>query len=311
MDQPAQSKHTGKKIWFGIVITLSVLVLVFSVIGVIGTWVLRGTLSDFTVSLLQTAENTAGRAQEVIAQVETPLGEIQQIATNVAKVSSELSQNVQDEGLLKLLLPPEQEQKLVDLATKVQDTLATVHEVLAGAANLYETINRMPFITLPELGLEKVRAVEQTVNEIRLAIEELKGNVAQIRAGAAEKIGVVTEIATRISDRLAEVQDNLAVLDAELEGFQQTLAEVRSAVPTVFALAALLITLLLVYIAYTQVEVIRLFVLRWRLLEVTLAVQTEDASGTAEIVSQEEGVTSMPSEEEPPSEVPGEDEAQE
>ena len=310
MNQPAQSKHAGKKIWYGTVITLSTLVLLLSVVGVIGTWVMRGTLSDFTVSLLQTAEDTAVRAQQVIAQVEDPLGEIQQISTKVAEVSSKLSQNVQDEGLLKLLLPPEQEQKLVNLATKVQDTLATIHEVLSAAANLYETIDRMPFVTLPAPGLEKVRAVEQAVNEIRVTIEELKGNVAQFRAGAADKIGVVTEIATRISDRLAEALDNLAALDAELEGLQQTLAGVRSAVPTVFALAALLISLLLVYVAYTQVEVIRLFVLRWRSLEVATAALPEEAPVTAEIASPVEGAPSTLTEESP-SDAPGEGEAQE
>lgn len=311
MEQPAQSKHTGKKFWYGTVITLSVLLLVFSVVGVIGTWVLRGTVSDFTVSLLQTAEDTAGRAQQVIAQVEDPLGEIQQIATKVAQASSELSQNVQDEGLLKLLLPPEQEQKLVNLATKVQDTLATIHEVLSAAVGLYETIDRIPFVNLPAPGLEKVRAVEQTVNEIRLAVEELKGNVAQIRAGAADKIGIVTEIATGISDKLVEVLDNLAVLDAELEGFQETLAGVRSAVPTVFALVALLVTLVLAYIAYTQVEIIRLFVMRWRLLEVAPAALPEEAPVTAEIASPVEGAPPMLTEEEPPSDEPGEGEAQE
>src|SRR5512139_222741 len=166
MNQPSQSKHVGKKVWYGTVITLSALVLLFSAVGVVGTWVMQSKLSDATVSLLQTAESVVGRAQQVIGQVEEPLGEIQQISQKVAEASSKLSQNVQDEGLLKLLLPPEQEQKLVNLAMKVQDTLATIHEVLSTAANLYQTIDRMPFIDLPVPGLEKVRAVEQSVNEI-------------------------------------------------------------------------------------------------------------------------------------------------
>jgi hypothetical protein len=240
----------------------------------------------------------------VIAQVEDPLGEIQQISSNVAEASSRLSQNVRDEGLLKLLLPPEQEQKLVNLGTKVQDTLATIQEVLSAAASMYQAIDRMPFISLPAPGLEKVRAVEQSVSEIRIAIEELRGRVAEVRAGAADKIGVVTEIATRISDRSTEVLNNLATLDTELEGFQQRLAGVRSAVPTVFAVVALLITLSMVYVAYTQVEVIRLFVMRWRSLQAEPVALPQETVAVAEIDSSPGEPPPPPPEAEPPSEGP-------
>jgi hypothetical protein len=310
MDQPAQSKHVGKKIWYGAVIALSALVLLFSAVSVVGAWVLQSKLSDATVALLQTAENAAARAQEVIGQAKDPLLEIQQVSTKVAEVSSKLSQNVKDEGLLKLLLPPEQEQKLVNLATEVQDTLATVHEVLSTAANLYQAIDEMPFITLPVPGLEKVREVEQTVSEIRITIEELKGSVAEFRAGAADKIGAVTELATRISTRLAEVLDKLAALDADLAGFQQTLAGVKSTVPTAFAITALLLTLLLVFVSYTQVEVIRLFVGRWRLLGAATATLPQDASPLAEVVSPADEAQTSLIEEQTPADASGDAEAQ-
>jgi uncharacterized phage infection (PIP) family protein YhgE len=310
MDQPVQSKHTGKKIWYGTVITLSAILLLLSTVGVIGAWVMQGKLSDATVALLQTAEDVAGRAQELIAQVEEPLSEIQQISTTVAEVSADLSQNVKDEGLLKLLLPPEQEQKLTTLAAKVQDTLATIHEVLSTAASLYQAIDQIPFITLPVPGLEKVREVEQTVSEIRIAIEELKAKVTEVRAGAADKIGMVTEIADQISTLLVEVLEKLAVLDSELEGFQQTVAAVKSAVPTAFVITAFLLTLVLVYIAYTQVEVIRLFVRRWHLLGAASPALPHEASSFTEAAKPVEEAPALIIEDKPAADEPGEGEAQ-
>lgn len=310
MNQPSQSKHVGKKIWYGAVIFLSVLVLISSAVGVVGAWVLQSKLSDATIALLQAAEDAAGKAQEIIGQAQDPLLEIQQISANVAEVSAKLSQNVQDEGLLKLLLPPEQQEKLVSLATKVQDTLATIHEVLSTAANLYQALDQMPFISLPTPGLENVRAVEQTVSEIRISIEELKGKVAEGRAGAAEKIGVVTEIANSISSRLVEVLDKLATLDAELEGFQETVAGVKAAVPTTFVIIALLLTLVLVFVGYTQVEVIRLFVGRWRLLGAASAALLQEASTLVEVASPIDEAPSPLIEDKPPSDGSGEAEAQ-
>jgi hypothetical protein len=128
--------------------------------------------------------------------------------------------------------------------------------------------------------------------------------VAEVRAGAADKIGVVTEIATRISDRSTEVLNNLATLDTELEGFQQRLAGVRSAVPTVFAVIALLITLSMVYVAYTQVEVIRLFVMRWRSLQAEPVALPQETVAVAEIDSSPGEAPPPPPEAEPPSEGP-------
>jgi hypothetical protein len=306
MDQPSQSKHVGKKIWYGAVIALSVLVLIFSAVGVVGAWVMQSKLSDATIALLQAAEDAAGKAQEIIGQAQDPLLEIQQISAQVAEVSAKLSQNVQDEGLLKLLLPPEQQEKLVNLATKAQDTLTTIHEVLSTAANLYQALDQIPFVNLPTPGLEEIRAVEQTVNEIRISIEELKGKVAEVRAGAADKIGVVTEIATRISNRLVEVLDKLATLDAELEGFQETVAGVKAAVPTSFVIIALLLTLVLVFVGYTQVEVIRLFVGRWRLLGVASAALPQEASTLVEVASPMDEAPATQIEDKPPSDGSGE-----
>ena len=271
MSQSAQSRHVGRKIWYGAVIALSAFLLLICAVGVVGTWVLQSKLSDATVALLQTAENAAGRAQQVIAQVQEPLGEIQQIATGVAEASTKLSQNVKDEGLLRLLLPPEQEQKLVNLGTKIQDTLGTIQEVLASAADLYQAIDRMPFVSLPKPGMEKITEVQGTVTEIRLSIEELKDRVAEVRAGAADKIGVVTEVANRIASRSSQVSSNLSALDSELDGFQQRLATLRAKVPTAFAIAAFLFTLALLFVGYTQVEVVRLFVGRWRALPAAVA----------------------------------------
>jgi hypothetical protein len=287
MNQPSQSKHVGRKIWYGAVIVLSVLVLLICAVGVVGTWVMESKLSDATVALLQTAENVAGRVQQVIGQVQEPLDEIQQVSTKVAEASTRLSQNVKDEGVLRLLLPAEQEQRLVNLGTKVQDTLGTIQEVLSSAVDMYQAIDRMPFISLPKPGLEKVTAVQQSVNDIRLGIEEMRGRVAEVRAGAADKIGVVTEIANRVTDRATQVSAGLSALDTELEGFQQRLAGVRSSVPTVFALIALLLTLALIYVGYTQVEVVRLFVGRWRALPAAAAETPAlpEAAGPAEEAS--------------------------
>ena len=159
METPTQSRHIGRKIWFGIAITLSVLILVISVAGLVGAWVVQNTLSDVTVSLLQTVYDSAGSLRQVIQKVDQGVGEVSQITAEVSQISSQISQNVEDQGLLLLLLPQEKEDKLVEGINSIQETLSTISEFLASIVEMYRAIDSLPFVDLPGPSLEQVEKV--------------------------------------------------------------------------------------------------------------------------------------------------------
>ncbi len=142
--QQKTNRHIGKKIWYGFIIFLSGFVLLLSMVGVIGTWVVEKSVSDAAVNILGVVYDTAGSLRVAGQKIDQGAGEVRQISSNVSSVSQKISQNVADQGLLVLLLPPEQEQKLTGLVQDIQDTFTTIREALAAGMTLYQSIDRLP-----------------------------------------------------------------------------------------------------------------------------------------------------------------------
>ena len=280
MNATTPSRHTGRKIWIGVAITISALILLLSAAGVVGVWVVENKLSDATVSLLQSVYDISGELRQAIEQADQGIGEVRQITAEVSQISSQISQNVEDQGLLALLLPQEQEDKLVASMNSIQETLGTIREFLASTIEMYGAINSIPFVNLPTPSLEQMEQIETTLSGIQADIATLQQNIQDFRAGAADVISRVTEAADKITAGLDELSGKIENLDQVLLALQDFSTRMQTTLPTLFVVMALVISLFLAWVTYTQVEVIRLYVQRWRLLGETPAAPMIEADQT-------------------------------
>jgi len=258
------SKHIGRKIWYGTAIGLCGLVILLCAIGMVGTWIIEQSLSDTAVALLTVVENTAGGLRQAGDRLDTGLSEVQQVTGGISSAAEQLSQNVADQGLVLTLLPEEQEQKLVAAVQKVTDTYAAIKDVLATGLEMYQTIDRLPFVSLPAPSQQSIEEISAGIAEVQSTADELRGSVQDFRSGAAAKVDMVTTAADQLTSRLQTSRDRLAKLDSDLAQLQDTAATWKETIPTLLFVAALVITLLSAYIIYTEVEVIRLYVQRWK-----------------------------------------------
>ena len=277
MDEQVKTRNLGRKIWYGTAIVLSVLVLVISAASVVGAWVVEQSLSKITVNLLGVTYDLAGGLRQVTQRIDDGAGEIRQITTGVSDVSTQISQNVEDKGLIALLLPEEQEQKLVERVDSIQQTVNSVRDVLQAGQDLYNTINQLPLVSLPQPKQETVDNLEQAAAKSKAAVEELRQGVRDFRSSATGKIDKVTQAADTVTQGMDELSSLMVETDADLAALQDSVTRLQQIVPVALALGTVLLTLFLVYIIYTQVEVIRLFVQRWRQLSpapVALPVET-------------------------------------
>jgi hypothetical protein len=267
MKETKTSRHIGRKIWYSANIALSVLVLVISAAGLIGTWVVGQSLVNFTQSLLVATARTAGGLRVATVQINQESGNLRQISQSVAEISLRIGENIEDKGLLATLLPAEQERKLNETTAKIQETLSTVREFLISAVGIYRSIDRLPFVNLPGLSEEKVLEIVQSVSDVQAAVAELRQNIEDFRSGVAGGVGRITEAANRLTDRLDNLSKNLTEVEKALAALQDLAIRLEKVVPQVFGLIALFLTFFLGYVAYTQVEFIRLEVRRWKALK--------------------------------------------
>ena len=273
MDKQEKYKRIMHKVWYGTAITLSVLVLVFSTVGVIGTWIFEQTLVNVTQNLLNATAKTAGSLRVVAARIDQDSGELRQISSAVSAISLKIGQNIEDKGLVATLLPAEQEEKLNATIDKIQQTLSTVREFLTAGIGVYRSIDRLPFVNLPALSEEKVVEVVQAVSDIQASVDELRQNIQDFRSGVAEGVGRITQAADRVTQGLDNLSARLSELDQALKALEDMALQLEASVPLAFGLAAILLTIFMAYVAYTQVEVIRVLVRRWKALDTAVALE--------------------------------------
>jgi hypothetical protein len=86
----------------------------------------------------------------------------------------------------------------------------------------------------------------------------------EFRTGVSAEIAKIEQAAVRLNERLEESWGSLAKLDADLAALQDLAIRLKTAIPTALTIIAVVLTLFLAYVIYSQVEVIRLHVQRWR-----------------------------------------------
>ena len=261
-----QNKHIGKKILYVIVIGMSGLILLLSAIGILGVWLIQRPLSDTTISLLHVVETSAkvirasgDRVDQALAAFET---QIQEIAT----ASDQLSHNVIDKGMVMVLLREEKEQQLMKAAASIRATYQSVRGSIALGLDVYRSLNRLPFVSLPGPDEDQMDKVETSITGLQEKVKIFRSEIADFRTGVASKIDKVTATAILLNNDVSQTRNNLAQLDARLAALEALSIHLQKIIPAIFLTMAVILTLILGFLIFTQVEVIRLYVNRWQQL---------------------------------------------
>ncbi len=273
-DQKPQ--HIGSTVLYGIVITLSVLVIIFSSLGVIGIWIIQQPLSEAVVSFVVLVEETASLGQQITIKVDSIIERAEEITTNISKASYELSGEVTDRGVVMVLLPEENELQLTDTINSAQETFAEIRAVIDNTLNLYQTVNNIPFVNLPGLSEDQLDGIAVSINETSEKVANLKAEIQAFRDGITERIDLVADATTQLTAEIDGVRSGLARLDitlAEVEALAQHLIVI---IPGILIGLGLVLTIFFTFIIYTQVEFIRLYTLRWKQLGSELVIEEEN-----------------------------------
>ena len=265
---------TGRRIWYGIAIVLSCLVMLLSVAGIVGVWVTHRAVSNTVVQLLDSVSNVTGSLRQTAQTVDQKLASLQDITSSISTASASLSQQVADQGLIKLLLPEEQTQNLSNTTASVKEAISNLRDMLTSVRTIYQTIDSIPFVNLPSPSQEQIDKFGESITTIQSAVDEATNAITAFRAGASEKISIVTQAADQLTSRLAESRTNLSELDTRLVNVQDKLAQLQQIVVVVLFLISLLASLFLAWVVYTQFEVIRLNAHRWRTAGVVAGIET-------------------------------------
>jgi hypothetical protein len=242
-------------------IALAVLFIGLSLCGVFGGWFVNRNATDVALKGFGVIEigvgvvdTGVGRVDDLIAKSRT---EVRQAAETIGTVGARAQAN---SPVLKAL-NERLETSLAPRVAQMQQVLAPVRDAVGTVGNAVSLLNSLPMMAdrAPRLA-----ALDETFNRL----EELTADTTQLRgtlralveqkgAVAAETVAALEAITQRIDTRLGEVQANVQAVRADVAALQVRLDERKSRLLFVFNLLAMISTLMLAWVVYTQVVVIQ------------------------------------------------------
>ncbi len=252
-----QSHPTARRIANIAAVVISVLVLLLAVLGIVGVWMGRSIAIDTVTSISMSVEQTAQNLESSVTRLNSRIADTRSQISTIQQATTKLSDNIADQGLIMTLLPDAQMQKLEDSATAIRDTFDTIKDALNSARALYSALNRIPGLNLPEPDGGIIDRADAAVTQIQQDIQTVKSTIADIRNKQTAAIGRLNQIAGRVDGELESVQNSLEQVQGSLARAQNAAQQARSVVPPVLTIGTILLTLLQLWVAGTQVLVLR------------------------------------------------------
>jgi uncharacterized phage infection (PIP) family protein YhgE len=188
------------------------------------------------------------------------------------------------------LLPAEKEQELAETAASVRDTYNSIRESIAQVLDLYRSIDRIPFVNLPGLSDDQMENIESSLTQTQAQVEALRSQIADLRAGVAGPIDRIQTTANLLTEEIGQARDAITQLDIKLAALEALSIRLQDTIRGVLTGIAVILSLIFAFLIFTQVELIRLYVERWRLLEgspLTAASETGDQHSEVDKVSEQ------------------------
>ena len=243
-------------------IALAVLFIVLSLVGIVGTWFVSRTASDVALKAFGVIEIGVGMVDAGVGRVDalvaTSRTEVRQAAETITAVGGQTLANSPVLNALNERL----ETNLAPRIAQMQQVLAPVRDAMRTVGNAVSLLNSMPMMAdrAPRLA-----ALDDTFNRL----EGLSADATQLRGTlralvveqksdiAPETVAALKRITERIDTRLGEAQANVQAVRADVAALKDRMDKRKSRLLFAFNLVALLSTLMLAWILYTQVVVIQ------------------------------------------------------
>jgi hypothetical protein len=250
-----------KTIRFG-AIALAMLFIGLSLFGIFGAWFVDRKATDVALKGFGLIEAGVGVVDAGVSRVDdliaTSRTEVRQASETITAAGAQAQANSPVLNALNERL----ETSLAPRIAQMQQVLAPVRDAVGTVGNAVSLLNSLPMMAdrAPRLA-----ALDEAFNRL----EELSADTTQLRGTlrtlvveqksdiAPGTVAALKGLTQRIDTRLGEVHANVQAVRADVAALKDRLDKRQSRLLFVFNLLALLSTLMLAWILYTQVVVIQ------------------------------------------------------
>lgn len=253
---------TLKQIGRVLAIIIASLVLVISLGGIIGSWWANSVASDVTNRVFSVVNGGITLAETGVQQADELVGDGRAEVQNASDTVTAVGQNLQENSPVLTALNDRLETRLGPTVELISTTLEPAVNALNTVDQVLGVLNAIPFIQQDAPKLAKLSAAVDGLTQLSADVQQFRTTLRETVVNeknelTSEAVTVVTDIATRIDTRLAGLEEALQGVQTEINDLQVRSAALNARLLLIFDLAALALTLFLLWVIYSQVVMIR------------------------------------------------------
>lgn len=242
-------------------VAVAALFIGLSLIGMLGVWWMEHGASAAAQKTFGFIETAAGVVDGGVARVDdliaTSRTEVRQAAATVSAVGAQARAN----SPVLRALDERLETSLTPRIAQIQQVLAPVRDAVRAVASGVSLLNSLPLMADRAPRLEALDETLRRLDELAADTKQLRGTlralVEEQSDVAPETVATLSGLTERIDTRLGEVQTGVQGVQADIDALQVRLEARKARMLLAFNLLALLATLMLAWIIFSQVVVIR------------------------------------------------------
>jgi hypothetical protein len=240
-----------------VVIVISVLVLLLSLGGVVGSWVLRSRVAGVIGDVAALADTTLQRAQDAADRVNSQLDQTQSTISTISTTITTIGDKVEDNNVVLQAIDQIAGTSLSPAVDNISNTANDLYNKVVAVNSKVETLSRIPPFRSRGDILDKVNNVLNGVIQMGQDLANFRQGVSEAKSSVTQRtVAVLTAPLTRIDNTLQSIQTAVG-------GVQQTLSDVQASLTTFHStlifwlnIETIVMTLLLLWIAVSQYSMI-------------------------------------------------------
>jgi predicted nucleic acid-binding Zn-ribbon protein len=260
-----ETMHTVVKRLGGVLIMVfAALVLLSSVGGVFGIWVLKGKADRLSTAVFAPLESGLDTADQALKKVNTRVGNARDRVSNTQDLVRQLDQQPVANGAVLSAISETVGMRLEPAIDQLQASISNALGLVDGVNNSVTAINDLFGVNLPTLTNE-LQTLDARISTLRERIQEVRTDLAAMIQGTLQMpAGRMNSRLADLASGLQNIQEAVSKYVGNVRQIKARLTTLKSNISTAITIGSVVGTIFLLWIVISQVA---MFVYGWSLLK--------------------------------------------
>jgi len=251
--------------------TLALVLVLLGIVGLVGSlgaltalWVYKGPLEKRALTVLDRLEGALGRARKGLDVVRETTARAREDLNEFKKSSAPATGDREKTSLTMKTLARTVKQQLTPQVSDVHATLSGVTEASVVLGSLLEGADRLPLGSVGKVDNEELQNLTGLIGEVGKTSQRLSALIPPENLADDPTAAAILRDETAVAEGLNSVHAESSRYETRVADLESRVAAIHAGLPNAIHTGSLLLTVVLVWIAISQVIVLLYARLLWR-----------------------------------------------